>query len=336
MMPPGSRLALYMAGAFEERTGKMGLGVLRYSPNPVVAIIDPFHAGEDSRELTGIAREVPIVGTLAEARTLGAEVLVLGIAPPGGLIPAAWWPVLDEAVALGFSLVNGLHERLSPRYPSLANGQWVWDVRIEPEGLAPATGQARALNNRRALFIGTDMSVGKMTAGLETYKSAYERGIDAAFVATGQIGIIVTGAGVPLDAVRLDYAVGAIEREVLRVADSPLVIVEGQGSLIHPGSSANLPLIRGSMPTHLVLCHRPGMSHLPRHPWVTVPDLRRFAGLYEDLAEACGTYVRPKTVALALNGEAREAVEAAKHETGWPATDPVRFGAEPILNALLA
>ena len=140
---------------------------------------------------------------------------------------------------------------------------------------------------------------------------------------------------------RLDYAVGAIEREIVRTADSRLVIVEGQGSLIHPASSANLPLIRGSMPTHLVLCHRPGMVSLPRHPWVNVPDLRRFASLYEDLAEACGVFGRPTTVAVALNTahmepeQARRAVEEIETETGWPATDPVRFGAEPILDALL-
>lgn len=340
MLSPVHPLAIYMAGAVRNSFGKMGFGILRYSPNPVTCVIDPEHVGEDMQSLGASPRPCPIVADVDEAARMGAKVFVLGIAPPGGQIPADWFPKIDRAVELGMSVVNGLHQPLGPRYPNVAGGQWVWDIRKEPEGLAPATGAARHLSNRRVLMIGTDMAVGKMTAGLEIYRSAGLRGVRTAFVATGQIGMTIMGSGVPLDAVRVDYAGGAIEREVLAARDADLVIVEGQGALIHPGSTANLPLLRGSCPTHLVLCIRLGQTHLARMPEIAIPPLGDYLRLYEDLAEACGTFPRPRTAGVCANTsdlpevEARAALLALERELGLPCTDPVRFGVENLLESL--
>jgi uncharacterized NAD-dependent epimerase/dehydratase family protein len=277
------------------------------------------------------------VGSVERARELGAEALVLGIAPPGGLVPDSWYPVIDSAVQTGMSIVNGLHDLLAPRYPCLAAGQFVWDVREEPADLMPGLGSAATLTNKRVLMIGTDMAIGKMTAGLQLQKALLGLGVAAEFVATGQIGITVTGAGVPLDAVRVDYASGAIEREVLRHKDADVVIVEGQGALIHPGSTANLPLMRGSMPTHFVLCHRAGQTHLMKMRHIPIPPIGDYLRLYEDVASACGTFPRPATLGIALNtfhieddGEAMAACEALEDEVGLPVCDPVRHGAERL------
>ena len=342
MLRRDQSLALYMEASLGEIQGKMGNGVLRYSPNPIACIIDSTKAGTDHRVLTGIDRPCPIVATVEEAIALGSDVLLLGIAPPGGLIPASWWPPIDQAVAGGLSVINGLHDLVGPRFPNLPAGQWVWDVRIEPEGLGVAGAHAMTLKNKRVLMIGTDMGIGKMTAGLEVYRAALRRGIKAEFVATGQIGITVTGRGVPLDAVRLDYAAGSIEREVMAAADADLIIVEGQGALLHPGSSANLPLLRGSMATHLILCHKAGMTGLQRLPHIKIPPLREYVGLYEDLSAATGAFPRAKLVAGALNtfgleeAAAKEAIAKYEGELGVASDDPVRFGAERILDAVLA
>jgi uncharacterized NAD-dependent epimerase/dehydratase family protein len=340
-LDPSCRLALFMEGNLSQDFGKMGLGMLRYSRNPIVCVIDSQNAGRDVREVVPSPRGCPVVATIEDAAKLDAQAVVLGIAPHGGKIPSEWFPALDRCVELGMSLVNGLHEPLEPRYSSLRAGQFVWDIRKEPTGVTVSRGATRLLENVRVLTIGTDMSVGKMTAGLEIVRLAREQGCDARFVATGQIGIAISGEGVPLDAVRVDFASGAVEAAVLRHKDADLIVIEGQGSLAHPSSSATLPLIRGGFPNQLVMCHRADQTHLKREPWVKIPPLRNLATLYEDLAEACGAFPRPKTTAVCLNTmmlsekEAADAVERAQQETGLPATDPVRFGVEPVVRAIL-
>jgi uncharacterized NAD-dependent epimerase/dehydratase family protein len=343
MIRPDQALAIYLPGSLLVPRGKMGHGVLRYSPHRVVAAIDPDLAGKRTGELLPWARhDCPVVSDLAEARALGADVLVLGIAPLGGKIPADWLPDLQQAVDLGMSIVNGLHDHLAHRLRGLRPGQYVWDIRREPAGLSTATAAALGLRNRRLLMVGIDMSIGKMTAGLEIHQGALARGVRSAFVATGQIGITITGSGVPLDAVRLDYACGAIEREVMAVSTAELIVVEGQGSLLHPASTATLPLLRGTMPTHLVLCTRVGQTGLRDYPQIKVPPLLEFARLYEELASVGGVYPRPRTVGLAVNSghvtdaEARAAIAELEAATGLPATDVIRYGADKLVDAVLA
>jgi uncharacterized NAD-dependent epimerase/dehydratase family protein len=339
-----------MEGHFGGDYGKMGAGVLRYASNPITAVIDSQFAGKRTRDF-GFDQDVPIVPSVLAASQLGAEVLVLGIAPPGGSIPPSWFSDIDTAVEAGMCIVNGLHDLVAPRYaavppltPEVADHQWIWDVRVEPSNLTTGMARASAFSNRRLLMIGTDMAVGKMTAGLEIYRDLLHRGHASAFVATGQIGITVTGAGVPLDAVRVDFASGAVEAEVVRHshAGAEFVIIEGQGSLIHPSSTANLPLLRGSCPTDLVLCVRAGQKVLRNAPHITILPLRVLMRLYEDLASACGTFPRPISRAIAVNTshlnpvEAERAIREIESETGLPAADPIRDGARTLVDALMS
>ena len=348
MLRPDAKLAIYMEGAMQTPPGKMGLGVLRYSPNSIACVIDSQFASRSVKEITGIGRPVPIVSNINQAIALGATVFILGIAPGGGLVPESWWPVIDEAVAGRMSIVNGLHDLIGPRFPHLskdpASGkQFVWDIRIEPAGLTNGNGAAARLPNKRLLMIGTDMNVGKMTAGLEIAREAGVRGIKTGFVATGQIGITITGAGIPLDAIRVDFASGAVQAEVLRhsEAGAELVVVEGQGSLVHPSSTANLPLLRGSCPTHLVMCHRALQESLVHIPSIRIPDLRALANLYEDLAEACGTFPRPKTIGIALNcghlspSEADAECQKLEDQYQLPCADVIRHGAGKLVTNLI-
>jgi len=342
MLSRDEPLAIYMEGATTLNIGKMGFGILRYSPNPVACVIDSHQAGRDAADVTSIPRSAPIVATVKEAIDKGAKALVLGIAPQGGLIPEGWYPVIDEAVAGGLSIINGLHDLLEPRYPNLREGQYIWDIRVEPKGIGVAQGASAKLKNKRVLMIGTDMAIGKMTAGLELYRVLRERGCKAEFVATGQIGITITGRGVPLDAVRVDYACGAMERVVVDASkDADFVIVEGQGSLVHPGSTATLPLLRGTMPTHLILCHRAGQTHLLKQPEIAIPPIGELIRLYEDLASVGGTYPKPKTLGIAVDTSHLDEIEAIRamakieRETGFMTVDPVRYGPDRLANTLV-
>jgi uncharacterized NAD-dependent epimerase/dehydratase family protein len=342
MLRPHHSLAIYMEGYLGERPGKMGYGVLRFSKNPIACVIDSRHAGKDVRDVIDVGRSCPVVAGVAEAADLGADVLLLGIAPSGGRIPEQWHPVVQEAIDRGMSIINGLHDRLGTKFTDRPGESWIWDLRCEPEGVSVASGAARLLPGKRVLLVGSDMAIGKMTAGLLLHQAALDRGVKAEFVATGQIGIAICGRGVALDAVRLDYAAGAIEKSVLEVSDAEMIFLEGQGSLLHPASSATLPLIRGLCPTHLVMCTRADAKTLATHPWVEIPPLDRLITLYEDLAESCGAYQRPKTPAICVNTshladeDAREYLADLSEQTGRLADDPVRFGAGRLIEALLA
>ncbi len=339
------RLAILLHEGIRGAHGKTGVALLRYSEAPIVAAIDRQCAGESLAKLTGIARDVPIVATLAEALPYAPDVLVIGIAPSGGVLPDEWLQEVKQAVAAGLSVVNGLHTPLAT-VPELRDrlreGQWIWDVRQEPSNLTVGSGKARSLSCQRVLTVGTDMGVGKMSTSLELNAAAQRRGLRSKFLATGQAGLMIAGDGVPLDAVRVDFASGAVEQMVMRFGkDYDILHVEGQGSLLHPGSTATLPLIRGSQPTQLVLVHRAGQTHIRNHPHVPIPPLPEVIKLYEAVAGAAGAFAPVSVVAIALNtahldtSAAQLAIEQTQAETGLPCNDPVRFDAEALLNAMI-
>jgi uncharacterized NAD-dependent epimerase/dehydratase family protein len=113
-----------------------------------------------------------------------------------------------------------------------------------------------------------------------------------------------------------------------------------QGALGHPAySGVTLGLLHGCRPDVLVLCHRAGATHLEDYPLAPIPPLPDLVALYE----AAAGWVRPARVAaIALNtrglgdGAALDAIARAADETGLPATDPVRFGADSLLDAVAA
>jgi uncharacterized NAD-dependent epimerase/dehydratase family protein len=287
-----NRLAILMHEGIRSLFGKTGIGLLRYSRAPVVAVIDHECAGQSLFALTGIPREVPIVASVQEALAYQPDTLVIGIAPPGGMLPEPWWQEVKQAVQAGLNLVNGLHLLMADHpelKPLLRKGQWIWDIRREPPGLQVGTGAARHLPCKRVLTVGTDMSVGKMTVSLEMHRLCLQRGLRSKFLATGQTGIMIEGDGVALDAVRVDFASGAIEHFTLRLSqDADILHIEGQGSLFNPASTAMLPLLRGAQPTHLILVHRAGQTHIWRYPDVPIPPLPVAIRLYEAVAAAGG------------------------------------------------
>ena len=353
MLSADAPLVLLQHGGLDNLSGKTGLAMLRYRQGPIVAVIDPSHAGSDLRAITGIDRDVPVVADLAAALAHGPAVAVVGLAPSGGRLPAEMRADVVAALRAGLNLASGLHSRLAddPEFAAvpLAPGQWIWDLRREPADLEVAAARCAQLPCRRLLAVGSDMAVGKMSACLELQAAAQRRGLDARFVGTGQAGILISGQGVALDAVRVDYAAGAVEAAVLAAAEGAdaqaLVLVEGQGSLAHPGSTATLPLMRGSQPTDLLLVHRAGQRQVrtrPGSPAVAIPPLPELIAACEALA-ALGRPdgLRPRVRAIALNTALLEpAAAAAEAErlaavTGLPVIDPVRQGAEPLLDALL-
>jgi uncharacterized NAD-dependent epimerase/dehydratase family protein len=192
--------------------------------------------------------------------------------------------------------------------------------------------------------VGTDCNVGKLTASLELVDELERRGVRAAFAATGQTGILIAGKGIAVDAVVADFVAGAAERLVLESPpDSDVIVVEGQGSLLHPGySGVTLGLMHGAMPQALVLCTKPARTHIygGEYDWVAIPPLDEVVHLYEDAMAWAYADETVRVAAIALNTdgqseeEARQEIQRAEKLTGLPATDPIRYGAAKIADAI--
>lgn len=345
-LPLNEKVAILLHQGVTGTQGKTGLSLLRYSESPIVAVIDRDSAGKSLSELTGIKRDVPIVASLTAALEYKPEVLVIGIAPKGGALPEDYWLEVKNALQAGMSLVNGLHTPLAniPELNALLKpGQLIWDVRKEPANLAVASGLAKTLPCRRVLTVGTDMAIGKMSTSIELHRESLHRGWRSKFLPTGQTGVMLEGEGLPLDAVRVDFAAGAVEQMVMRYGHNyDILHIEGQGSLLHPGSTATLPLIRGSQPTHLILAHRAGQVQVRNHSHVVIPSLPRVIRLYETVASGEGAFGNVSVVGIALNTAhldeftALEAIAQTTAETGLPCNDPLRFGASLLLDAIIS
>ncbi len=328
-----AKVAILAEGHFSRTTAKTAIGALRYAPYPIVAVVDSTRAGQDAAAIVGVGAGVPIVATIAEAIARGADVLLVGTAAPGGRIPAPYRPLLAEALARGMTVWNGLHERVLP-----SPDPRVRELREPPPDLEVGGHRARRLSARVVLTVGTDAAVGKMTASLEIVRSLERAGQRAEFVATGQTGIAIAGRGISIDAVIADFIAGAAERMVCDAADrADWVIVEGQGSLTHPGfSGVTLGLLHGSAPDLMVLCHDASRRIMKGFEVEGLPlrTLAECARVYEDAAAWRHPHDRPpaRVVAVALNtvalpeADARAAIAAAARETGLPAADPVREG----------
>ena len=342
MFTSNQKLAIYMEGALDNDSGKMGFGLMRFSNHPIVCVIDSKYAHKTVQEAVGLPYSIPVVATIDEAIALYAEILVLGIAPSGGRFPTEWDAPISHALKNGLSLINGLHDDLTARFGHLLKQNRIWDVRKPANSYPIAKAKAAQLNNKRILMVGTDMAAGKMTAGLELYSALKKKGVNVGFIPTGQIGITLMGHGIPLDAIKVDQAAGAVEEAILEQSDKDIVIIEGQGSLAHPGSTATLPLMRGSQPTHLILCHKATYTHL-RYPvsHVPIPPLDEFIKLNEVVANVCGSLNEAKCIGVALNtvGLEKEValkrIQEVEHTTGLPTTDVILVGVKRLVEAVL-
>jgi uncharacterized NAD-dependent epimerase/dehydratase family protein len=342
------RLAIFAEGLFAAHNGKTAHGVIRYGTREVVAVIDSTQAGRTASEVVPFAlHPVPIVATLAEAIDLGANALLIGVAPTGGKLDPAWRAALLEAIDAGLHLEAGLHTQLSEdpelRRAATRAGVALRDLRAAPADLTVPKGPYSRPDHVRVVHsVGSDTVIGKKVVTLELDRAARERGLRSAYVPTGQTGVAIAGWGIAVDHVISDYVAGAAERLVMEGAErADLLFVEGQGGLFHQGySGVTLGLLHGSAPDLLVLVHKAGATTLRNYPELPIPPLPELIAAYETVASR----VRPARVAaIALNTSdldsddaARAAIAEAESETGLVADDVVRFGPERVLDAVVA
>ena len=281
--------------------------------------------------------------TLAEAREAGAKTLVVGVANRGGVISQAWKAVLLQALEEGFDLASGLHNLLrdEPELKAAAekHGRQLHDVRVPSVKYPIASGEKR--KGKRLLAVGTDCSVGKMYTALAMDAEMRERGMKSTFRATGQTGILITGEGVPLDAVIADFMAGSIEWLTPDNDADHWDIIEGQGSLFHVSySGVTLALIHGGAPDALVICHEPTREHMRGLPGYKLPSIEAVRDMALQLArvpnpdcQVIGVSVNTQHMS---EEEAKAYLEKVTADTGLPATDPYRFGCAALVDAVQA
>lgn len=323
---------LFLGDAPDQLAAKVAQGIKDWRPE--------FSLGQ--LKLEGCKADLGLTNmTIAEAKAAGAKTLVVGAANRGGVISDAWIATLLEAIDAGMDIASGLHNLLRDRKELVEAaekaGVTLYDVRVPTVQYPIADGKRRT--GKRCLAVGTDCSVGKMYTALAMEKEMRARGQKATFRATGQTGILITGSGVPLDAVIADFMAGSVEWLTPDNDADHWDLIEGQGSLFHPSySGVTLALVHGGQPDTLVLCHEPTRTHMRGLPHYRLPSLEEV----RDAALTMARVVNPdvKVIGISVNtagmnvDDAKAYLAEVENSMGLPAVDPFRDGAGRLVDAL--
>jgi len=323
---------LFLGDAPDQLAAKVAQGIRDWRPDNVTGQL----------RLPGCKADVKVPDlTLDEAREAGAKTLVIGVANRGGVISDVWKPVLKDALAMGYDLASGLHSLLrnDPELVAAADaaGRRLIDVRVPQVEYPIANGVKRT--GKRCLAVGTDCSVGKMYTALAMDREMKSRGRPSSFRATGQTGILVTGNGVPLDAVIADFMAGSVEWLTPDNDPNHWDHIEGQGSLFHASySGVSMALIHGGQPDALVISHEPTRAHMRGLPDYQLPSLETLRDMALSLAHVVNPACRVIGVSVNTSGLPDEDVDGYLGEIegrlGLPTVDPFRHGAGRLVDAL--
>ena len=341
-MKNGRRIVILASGRLDAFTAKTAAGIIRYRGDEVVGVLDPEHAGQDLQDLIGVGSGIPIVSHLSDLDGADLDMLVIGVATPGGRLPEEWREVLRQAIGRGMEIVNGLHTMLGDdaELASLAaaRGVRIWDVRRPPECIDVGMARAATLDANTVLTVGSDCNIGKKITAIEIAKELERRGQDAIFLPTGQTGVMISGRGIAIDRVISDFVSGAAEELVVQHRNHEWLVVEGQGAIFHPSySGVTLGLMHGACPKAMILCHQPTREFL-RHTDIAIPPLQNLIAVHESLMQPI---LDSKVVGIALNcldlneAETDDAIQNWQAQLGLPVTDVVRAGAGPLVDGLL-
>lgn len=325
---------LYMGDVPDDHHAKTGHGIAYWSPDKCVGQMRLANCPVDM----GLP-ELDVAGAV-EA---GVGTAIVGVALSGGVLPDTWVPSLAALARAGINIAAGTHERLRDneelREAAKQGGAELIDVRVPPPGIEVGSGVKRP--GKRVLMVGTDCTVGKKYSALALHRELLGRGIDANFRATGQTGIMIAGEGMPIDAVVSDFVSGAAELLSPANDHEHWDVIEGQGSLLHPGYAAvSLGLLHGSQPDAIVVCHRAGLDLLDGlEVDVEIPPLNEVAETALSLAQITNSNciwagISMNTSMLA-DEERRGYLADVGGKYGLPCADPLATGMADIADYLL-
>lgn len=334
------KLVILTEGRSTIMAAKTAVSVIRYCTESVIAVLDSTVSERTTQELFGVGGDIPVIGALSDAPE--ANTLLIGVAPSGGKLPVEMRAFVLEAIRKGMAIEAGLHQFLCDdeefAREAKLSGSVLRDIRKNNE---KDVAVRRGIREEclRIHSVGHDCSIGKMITTIEMTRELKAKGEDAKFVATGQTGILIEGDGCPIDCVVSDFVNGAAEKLILANQHHDIVVVEGQGSLVHPSfSGVTLGLLHGVIPHGLIYCYEAGRTAVKGLEHMTIPPMRQIMDLYlaaANIAHPC------RFIGIGINSRnlsgAEYAVEKARvaEEFGLPVCDPIREGAEVLAEAVI-
>jgi len=306
--------------------------------------------------------KLPLIKNLSddELNKLGSkpDVLILCLVLPDGVLPKTWFTTINYALENNIDIINPFHFNLSDykelynKFGGLSSNNTaeitifkkskskIFNLRISKVEHKLLTLKILEHKPKRVLAVGTDCNIGKMITTIECNKEALKRSYKSTWLATGQIGIILKGSGVCVDRIVSDFLPGVVEDLILKEDQNlDYIFIEGQGSLFQPiYACVTLGLLHGSAPDYMILCHAADRKKL-RYTNIDIPDLKKVISYYEETA----SIVKPaKILAMSLNTHSldlQSSLDLIKHYEAYlnmPVTDPIKFGATKLLDAIKA
>ncbi len=329
LQPP---FAIYLGNVQNPLDAKTGFGIAQWRREECVA--------QTNRRTCSVDLGLPSMN-IAQAKDAGARTLIIGVAPSGGKLPHSWQEDVLTAVEAGLHVASGLHQRLN-QIPELVqaaekSGSHLIDVRDTDRTFNVASGRKRS--GKRILTVGTDCCVGKKYSALAIHRALVEDGVSTDFRASGQTGILISGSGIPIDAVISDFISGAAEELSPDNDADHWDVIEGQGAIYHPGYAAvTLGLLHGSQPDALVLCHDHGRNEVDEYPDFPIPSIEDHLQHYLILARLTNKNVRWAGICLNtshVHADDRQNV-LAEYERLYkmPCVDPLIDGVGDIVAQL--
>ncbi|MFC1562831.1 DUF1611 domain-containing protein [candidate division KSB1 bacterium] len=336
------RMLVLVEGMLSSTYGKTAHGAIRYIPEQVVAVIDSTVKGKTCEEVIGYGGDIPVVSSFKEGLKFKPDAFVIGIALVGGVLPKKFKKVILEAIKNKLDIINGLHTFLTEDKELMRHAKKhkveVIDLRKPPEIYHVASGKWEKIKSKVILTIGTDCAIGKKSTTIEIYRVLRRMGKKADFIATGQTGLLISGRGVAVDAVKSDFVAGLTELEVAKSAKRhDYILVEGQGALTHQGySGVTMGLVHGAMPDAMILCHEMGKT--TDHVGNPILDFKFIIKLHEMMVNF---FKNSRVVGMNLitnripEREALKEMRRLERKLRIPVDDAVRFGGEKLTNAIL-
>ncbi|MCV2884444.1 DUF1611 domain-containing protein [Aestuariibacter sp. AA17] len=338
------RIVIMCEGNFGVVQSKIASAFIKYNEPQCVAVINSEYAGKDVSEILGWGEGIPIVGTFEEARAFHPDTMLIGVTIQGKKFPAEWRPIIKDAISAELDIIAGLVYKLNEdeEFAELAKkfNVTLTDTKTVPSNVPVGRGIADEVEAFVVHTVGSDCRVGKKSTAIEIALEAKRRNIAANFGATGQTGIMLTGSGLCIDSVVVDFLGGAMEQVVLETAKgADWAIIEGQGALTHPGfGGVTCQVIQSAVPDAMILCHHVNREFI-YGTQTPIPSLQEVIERVEYITK----YTKPaKVVGISLNTHPMNAEEAAlevakvERELGLPTTDPYKFGVGKLVDALQA